>query len=92
MSRTTRALPDRPAIVTRQFDTCVEDDYNDVDTYGARAALRFDINDSWTVTPTVMGQVQKANGDFVYDRTLGELKVSALLPGLRRGPVDAGAR
>jgi outer membrane receptor protein involved in Fe transport len=58
----------------------VEDDYNDVDTYGARAALRFDINDSWTVTPTVMGQVQEVNGDFVYDRTLGEIKVSEVRP------------
>ena len=33
-----------------------EDDFNEVDTYGARAALRIDLNDNWTVTPTVMGQ------------------------------------
>lgn len=58
----------------------VEDNYNDADTYGARAALRFDINDSWTVTPTVMGQVQKVNGDFLYDRNLGQIKVSEVRP------------
>ena len=28
-----------------------EDDYNDVDTTGARAALRIDLNDNWTITP-----------------------------------------
>jgi outer membrane receptor protein involved in Fe transport len=58
----------------------VEDDYNDADTYGARVALRFDINDRWSVTPAVMGQVQEVNGDFLYDRTLGEIKVSEVRP------------
>ena len=54
----------------------VEDDYNDVDTTGARAALKIDLNDTWTITPQVMGQKQVANGIFAYDRTVGELQVS----------------
>jgi outer membrane receptor protein involved in Fe transport len=58
----------------------VEDDYNTADTYGGRAALRWDVNDNWTVTPTVMGQVQEVNGNFIFDRTLGETKVSELRP------------
>jgi outer membrane receptor protein involved in Fe transport len=58
----------------------VEDDYNDADTYGGRAALRWDINDSWTVTPSIMGQVQETNGNFAYDRLLGPIKVSELRP------------
>src|SRR3546814_14065248 len=42
----------------------VEDDYNDVDTYGARAALKIDLDDTWTVTPQIMGQYQKSSGFF----------------------------
>jgi len=45
-----------------------KDNFNDVDTYGARAALRVDLNDSWSITPSVMGQKQDANGTFGYDR------------------------
>jgi iron complex outermembrane recepter protein len=51
-----------------------EDDYNDVETYGARAALKIDLNDNWTVTPQIVGQVQKANGSFAEERGLGELE------------------
>ena len=38
-----------------------------------RAALRVELNDSWTITPSVMGQRQYADGVFGYDATLGEL-------------------
>ena len=31
--------------------TASKKNYNDVDTYGARAALRIDLNDNWTITP-----------------------------------------
>ena len=34
-----------------------EDDYNDVTTYGARAALKIDLNDNWTITPQLIGQI-----------------------------------
>lgn len=47
----------------------VEDDYNDVDTYGARIALGIELNDNWTVRPTLMGQVQKTNGSFGQERS-----------------------
>jgi iron complex outermembrane receptor protein len=57
-----------------------EDDYNDADTYGARAALRFDVNDSWTITPQVMGQKQEVNGNFAYDTSLGKDKVAHIAP------------
>lgn len=57
-----------------------KDDYNDVETYGARAALRVDLNDNWTVTPTVMAQEQKANGSFAYDPSVGDLKVFRVRP------------
>ena len=49
-----------------------EDDYNDARTYGARAALKIDLDDNWTVTPQVVGQVQKVNGSFAEERGLGD--------------------
>ncbi|HET7816762.1 MAG TPA: TonB-dependent receptor [Sphingomicrobium sp.] len=50
------------------------EDYNDVETYGARAALRIELDDRWTVTPQIIGQIQKANGSFAEERGLGELQ------------------
>ncbi len=47
----------------------VEDDYNEVDTYGGRIALGIDLNDSWTIRPTLMGQVTKADGSFAQERS-----------------------
>ncbi len=47
----------------------VEDDYNDVDTYGARIALGIELDENWTIRPTLMGQVQKANGSFAQERS-----------------------
>ncbi|HEY8123571.1 MAG TPA: TonB-dependent receptor, partial [Myxococcota bacterium] len=58
--------------VSQENSAFVEEDYNDVDTYGARAALRIDLTESWTVTPTVMGQLQKADGGFNYDPSIGK--------------------
>jgi len=57
-----------------------EDDYNDVTTYGARAALKVDLNDNWTVTPQVMGQVTKADGSFAEERGLGHLETMQFNP------------
>lgn len=57
-----------------------EKDFNEVDTYGARAALRVELNDSWTITPSVMGQRQYADGVFGYDATLGELQTAHVYP------------
>lgn len=39
---------------------------NDVTSVGGRAALKVDLNDSWSVTPTIIYQHQKANGDFTF--------------------------
>jgi len=58
----------------------VEDNYNDVDTVGARLALKIDLNDNWTIAPTIMGQRQKANGNFSYDTTVGEREISHAYP------------
>src|SRR3984957_8645189 len=47
--------PSNPAPNTHYFGTA-KNDYNDVETFGARAALRIALGDHWTVTPTVQGQ------------------------------------
>ena len=43
--------------------------------YGGRAALKVDLDDNWTVTPTFMYQKTKTNGVFFYDPKLGDLKI-----------------
>ncbi len=57
-----------------------EDDYNSVDTYGARASLGIDLNDTWTVTPQVMGQWQESHGVFAQDSAVGDLAVTHWFP------------
>ena len=49
--------------------------FNDVDTYGGRAALKVDLDDNWTATPTFMYQKAKSHGVFFYDPNLGDLKI-----------------
>jgi iron complex outermembrane receptor protein len=68
---------------TRTFPTSgismnsrAEEDYNDADTYGARAALKIDLGDNWTVTPTVMGQKQESNGIYAAEIGRGDLEVA----------------
>jgi iron complex outermembrane recepter protein len=53
----------------------VEEDYNDVDTYGARAALRIELDENWTITPQIMAQRQVSHGIFGDESGLGEFQV-----------------
>jgi outer membrane receptor protein involved in Fe transport len=57
-----------------------KDNYNDVDVSGARAALKIDLNDTWSITPGVMGQVTNAKGMYAYDANLGDLKIGHYNP------------
>lgn len=56
--------PDTNVTVTNA--ALVEDDFNDVETYGGRAALGIDLDDNWTVTPSVMYQHQVAHGSALW--------------------------
>ena len=58
----------------------VESNYNDVTTTGARAALRVDLNDSWSATTTLMGQKADTDGFFGADTALGENNVAHFYP------------
>ena len=57
-----------------------KNNYNNVDTYGGRAALKIDLDENWTVTPTLMAQRQLSYGNFSYDPHMGDLKVGHFLP------------
>jgi outer membrane receptor protein involved in Fe transport len=66
--------------LTLDNDDLAEDNYNDVTTYGARAALKVDLNDNWTVTPQIIGQYQKADGSFAEERGLGHYETMQFNP------------
>lgn len=73
------AILGAPGIVDDNADR-VKDDYNTVDTYGARAALRIDLDDNWTLTPMVSAQDQKSKGIFSYSPSIGDLQVTHWFP------------
>jgi len=56
------------------------DEYNTYETYGARAALGINLNDNWTITPSVMAQKSAFNGTASYDPMVGDLKVIRFYP------------
>jgi iron complex outermembrane recepter protein len=66
--------------VTMDNADLVADDYNWARTVGARAALKIDLNDNWSVTPTIMGQHQKANGSSAYEPVIGDLALHHYFP------------
>ncbi len=45
--------------------------FNDTETFGGRAALGIDLNESWTATPTIIYQNQKAHGTFLFGPSAG---------------------
>jgi iron complex outermembrane recepter protein len=53
-----------------------KNNFNDVDTYGGRAALKFALNDQWSIMPAVVYQHQQANGTFSYDPNVADLAVT----------------
>jgi iron complex outermembrane receptor protein len=66
--------------ISKNNANLVKDNFNDVETFGARAALRIDLDDNWTVTPTVLAQKQLSHGVHFYDPDAGDLKISRYEP------------
>ena len=56
------------------------DDFNFSDTTGARAALKIDLNDNWTITPSIITQRQDINGSFGVDPDVGDLQTTQFYP------------
>ena len=52
----------------------VKNNFNENTTFGGRAALKIDLDDNWTITPTIMHQQSKTRGVWFYDEALGDLE------------------
>jgi outer membrane receptor protein involved in Fe transport len=59
---------------------CLEKNYNDLETYGGRAALKVDLNDNWTVLPTFLYQKATADGSFFMDEDQKDLDTVRFRP------------
>lgn len=66
--------------LTVNNNALVEKDFNDVETYGGRIALGIELDDSWTVTPSLIYQHQETEGPFLFDPRIGDLQVTDFLP------------
>ncbi len=64
-----------PGGITVNNSAFVKKNYNDVTIAGGRAALKIDLDDTWTVTPTVLYQDQRNHGSFGTDPRVGDLQV-----------------
>ncbi len=76
----TYLAPDPADNVVVDNSCCIEKDFNDLDTYGGRAALKVDLDDDWTVLPTFMYQKATADGVFWMDEDQGDLKTVRFRP------------
>jgi outer membrane receptor protein involved in Fe transport len=61
--------------ITVNNSAFVRKDINKTTDYGGRAALKIDLDDNWTVTPTIMHQYSKNEAFPAFDPTLGDLNV-----------------
>src|SRR3954447_26555694 len=58
--------------------------FNDVDIYGGRAALKIDLDDNWTVLPQIMYQNTRANGVFFENANLPPLQTVRFQPAVAK--------
>ncbi len=67
----TRTFPGNAATplddVVLDNSAIAKDNYNTIDTIGARAALKVNLNDNWVVTPTLMMQRSEQEGSWGDD-------------------------
>lgn len=66
--------------ITLDNANLAKDNFNGVQTYGGRGALGIELDDDWTITPTIAGQDQRSTGVFGYRPDLGDLKVMRFRP------------
>ncbi len=81
----TRLYEGDPTIDTDDFiaDNAefVEDNYNTIDTIGARAQLRVNLGDNWSVTPSLMYQKMEQDGSWADDLADGNPANGYNVPG-----------
>jgi iron complex outermembrane receptor protein len=69
----TYLAPDPDDDVNVDNNCCTEKNYNDLDTYGGRAALKVDLDDNWTILPQFAYQKATADGSFFMDEDQKDL-------------------
>ena len=69
----------------------VRNDINVTDVAGGRAALKVDLDDSWTATASVIGQELRTKGRFSRQDGLGDLQVQTFFPESSRDRFIQGA-
>jgi iron complex outermembrane receptor protein len=62
----------------------VKKDFNTVESYGGRAALGVNLDEDWTVTPSIVYQHQESKGAFLFDPRVGDLEVHNFTPDKNR--------
>ncbi len=66
-SRTFFGVANNPLDDIVQPNNRAKDNYNTIDTVGARASLRIDLGENWTVTPQLMFQSSESEGSWGDD-------------------------
>ncbi|MCC8362172.1 TonB-dependent receptor [Lysobacter sp. A6] len=66
--------------IVQENGLLAQNDYNQATATGARVALKWDINEDWSITPMIMGQKQTATGSTGWDPSVGEFAVNHAYP------------
>jgi iron complex outermembrane receptor protein len=74
----TRTFPTSGITVSNA--SIAKNDFNSTDSFGGRAALEFDLDADWTITPTIIAQHTQTSGVFSFDPSVGDLKVQHFFP------------
>ena len=81
-------LKDGISVNNNQF---VKKNYNDTELWGGRAALKIDLDENWTFTPSVIYQDIRTHGSYGYDPSVGDLEVQHFFDEYRRDRFIQGA-
>jgi iron complex outermembrane receptor protein len=73
-----RTFPTSGVTVTNA--AVVRNNFNFSDTTGGRLQAEIDLDNNWTLTPSIVAQQTNSSGLFGFDPTLGDLKVQQFFP------------
>jgi outer membrane receptor protein involved in Fe transport len=57
-----------------------KNDFNNAEIVGGRAALKVDLASNWTLTPSVIAQQTRTDGEWLYDPRVGDLELHDFTP------------
>ena len=67
--------PSAPRVFNIDNGDILDNNFNKQRVYGGRAALKIDLDENWTVTPSIMHQNTKSHGVFYMDKAEHDLDV-----------------